>query len=62
MALKFLGLAFGLLSFLGQKHGLDVGQDSALGNGHTAQQLVQLFVVANGQLKMTRDDSRKKNN
>jgi hypothetical protein len=51
------GLAGGL-SLLGQKHSLDVGQHTTLGDGHTRQKLVQLLVVADGQLKVTGDDSR----
>lgn len=45
-------------SLLGQKHSLDVGQDTTLGDGHAAEQLVQLLVVADGELQVTRDDSR----
>ena len=45
-----------LLGLLGQKHGLDVGEDTTLGNGHTGQKLVQLLVVADGQLEMPGDD------
>ena len=37
---------------LGQEDGLDVGQDTTLGNGHTSQKLVQLFIVPDGKLKM----------
>jgi hypothetical protein len=44
------------LGLLGQKDSLDVGEDTALGNGHTGQELVQLLVVADGQLEMTGDD------
>uniref|UniRef100_A0A8C0NZE8 H15 domain-containing protein n=1 Tax=Canis lupus familiaris TaxID=9615 RepID=A0A8C0NZE8_CANLF len=40
------------------KHGLDVGQDAALRDGHAAQQLVELLVVADGQLQVARDDAR----
>src|SRR5215470_1395301 len=43
---------------LGQKHGLDVGQNSTLSDRHPGQQLVQLLVVADGQLQVTRDDAR----
>uniref|UniRef100_A0A2M4C6K5 Putative secreted protein n=1 Tax=Anopheles marajoara TaxID=58244 RepID=A0A2M4C6K5_9DIPT len=53
--LMSLGLLLGLL---GQQHGLDVGQDTALRDGHSRQQLVQLLVVTDGQLQMTRDDTR----
>ncbi len=41
---------------LGQEHGLDVGQDTSLGDGHALEQLVQLFVVPDGQLEMARVD------
>ena len=47
----------GLLGLLGQKHGLDVGQHAALSDGHSAQQLVELLVVADGQLQMAGDDA-----
>ena len=55
---RFLGLATGGLGLglLGQKHSLDVGQDTTLGDGHAGQKLVQLLVVADGQLKVTGDD------
>ena len=53
-----LALAGGLLALLGQKHGLDVGQNSALGDGHAGEQLVQLLVVSDGQLQVTGNDSR----
>ena len=46
----------GLLGFLGQKHGLDVRQDTSLGDGDTGQKLVQFLVVADGQLQVTGDD------
>jgi hypothetical protein len=48
-----LFLAGGLL---GQKHSLDVGQDTTLGDGDAGEELVQLFVVPHGKLEMTRDD------
>ena len=53
-----LGLAAGGLGLglLGQKHSLDVGQHTSLGDGHAGQKLVQLLVVADGQLKVTGDD------
>ena len=58
LGLANLGLAAGSLGLglLGQKHSLDVGQDTTLGDGHAGQKLVQLLVVADGQLKVTRDD------
>ena len=53
---KCLALSSSLLGLLGQKHSLDVGQDTTLGDGHAGQKLVQLLVVADGQLKVTGDD------
>ena len=46
-----------LLSFLGEEHSLDVGQNASLGNGDTGQELVQFLVVADGQLQMAGDNS-----
>jgi hypothetical protein len=36
---------------------VDVGQDTALGDCDVAEQLVQLLVVADGELEMTRNDT-----
>lgn len=36
---------------------VNVGEDTALGNGNMAQELVQLLVVANSELEMTGDDT-----
>ena len=47
-----------LLGLLGQEHSLDVGQYTSLGNGDTREELVQLFIVTDGELKMTGDDPR----
>ena len=38
---------------LGQKDGLDVRQDTSLGNCDTGQEFVELFIVTDGKLKMT---------
>jgi hypothetical protein len=46
----------GLLGLLGQKHSLDVGQHTALGDGDTGEELVELLVVADGQLQVAGDD------
>ena len=48
-----LCLSTGLLR---KKDSLDVGQNAALGNGHTVQKFVQLFVVVDGKLQVARDD------
>ena len=45
-----------LLGFLGQKNCLDVGQDTSLGDGDTGEKFVQLLVITDGQLEVTRDD------
>ena len=36
---------------------VDVGQDTSLGDCDVAEQLVQLLVVADGELEMTGDDT-----
>ena len=54
----FLVLSWGLAGLLGQKDGLDVGQDTSLCDGDTGQKFVQFLVVADSQLKVTGDDSR----
>src|SRR5450432_771977 len=41
---------------LRQEHSLDVRQDTALSDGDSGQQLVQLLVVADSQLEMARID------
>ncbi|KAG7224902.1 hypothetical protein INR49_014818, partial [Caranx melampygus] len=53
---SLLGLG-GLLCLLGQKNSLDVGQHTTLGDGDSTQQLVELLVVADGQLQVTGDDT-----
>ena len=64
MALKragFLYVSFArkllVASLLWEEDGLDVGEDTTLSDGDTAEELVQLFVVSDGELKMSRDDS-----
>ncbi len=52
---QFLGL---LLALLGEEDGLDVGENTALRDGDAGEELVELLVVADGELKMTRDDAR----
>jgi hypothetical protein len=36
---------------------VDVGEDTALGDGHAAKELVELLVVADGQLDVAGDDA-----
>ena len=47
----------GLGGLLGEKDSLDVGQDTTLGDGDSAEKLVQLLVVADSQLQVTGDDT-----
>ena len=49
-------LSLGFLGLLGEEDGLDVGQDTSLGNGDSGQELVQLLVVSDGELEVTGDD------
>jgi hypothetical protein len=36
---------------------VDVGQDTALGDGDVTEQLVQLLIISDGELEMTWDDT-----
>lgn len=45
-------------SLLWQEHSLDVRQNTTLGDRNAGQKLVQLLVVTDGQLEVTRNDSR----
>lgn len=36
---------------------MDVGQNTTLSDGYMTKQLVQLFVISNGELQMTRNDT-----
>ena len=47
----------GLGHLLGQKDGVDVREDATLCDGDAAKELVQLLVVADGELDVTRDDA-----
>lgn len=47
----------GLSGLLWQQNGLDVGQNASLGDGHAAEQLVQLLVVPHSQLEVAGDDA-----
>jgi len=56
-----LGSLGGLFSFrssglLGQQNGVDVGQDSAAGNGDTLKQFTQFLVVPHSQQQVPRVD------
>ena len=47
----------GLLGLLGEKHGVDVGEHAAVGDGHAAEELVELLVVAHGELQVAGSDA-----
>ena len=49
-------LLSGFAGLLGQKHGLDVWQNTSLGDGDTSEKFVQFLVVADSQLQVTGDD------
>ena len=56
--LHLLGeLANRLAVLLGEKNGVDVGNDTTVGDGDVREKLVQLLVVADGQLDVARDDT-----
>ena len=46
-----------LLGLLGQEHSLDVGENTTLSNGDSGEKFVQFFVIANGELEMSWDDT-----
>ena len=46
-----------LFRLLGEKDGLDVGQDTTLCDGDSREKFVQLLVITDGELKMSWDDS-----
>ena len=50
-------LSLGLLGLLGEEDGLDVGQDTSLGDGNSTKEFVQFFVISDGQLQMTGNDT-----
>jgi hypothetical protein len=50
-------LGWRLVGLLRQQDGVDVGQDTALRDGHAGEKLVQLFVVSDGELQVARYDS-----
>ena len=37
---------------------VNVGEDTTLGDGDVTEQLVQLLIVTDGELQVTRDDTR----
>ena len=46
-----------LALLLGEKDGVDVGEHTSRGDGDSAHELVQLLVVADGELDVARDDA-----
>ena len=45
-----------LLGLLGEEDSLDVGEDTTLSDGDSGEKFVQLLVITDGELKMSRDD------
>ena len=45
------------LGLLGEKDLVDVGEDTTLGDGDAREQLVELLVVADGELEVAGDDA-----
>jgi len=58
--LIFLALlsTFRDLGLLREKFRVNVGEDSSLRNDYTSEKTVQLFIVTNGELQVTGDDTR----
>merc|ERR1712203_674533 len=46
-----------LFCLLWEKDSLDVGEDTSLCDGDSSQEFVQFFVITDGQLQVTGDDS-----
>jgi hypothetical protein len=47
-----------LWGLLGEKSGVDVGEDATLGDGDLSNKLGELFIVSDGELEMSWSDSR----
>ena len=45
-------------ALLGEEDGVDVGEDSALGDGHAGQQLVELLVITDSELSIIVNETR----
>ena len=58
VAEKDLGFDLLAVILLGQQDSLDVGEDTTAGDGDSSKKLVQLLVVSDSQLQMSRDDPR----
>ncbi len=46
-----------LAGLLGEEHGVDVGQDTTLGDGDTGKELAELLIVADSQLDVAGHDA-----
>ena len=53
---SWLDVGLGLRRLLGQEDGVDAGENAALGDGDTVEDLGQLVVIEDGQLEVPRDD------
>lgn len=54
---RLAGTRCGLPGLLWQQNGLDIGQNTTLGDGHAAEEFVQLLVITYSQLEMARNDT-----
>jgi hypothetical protein len=55
--LVLLGGGGTLLGLLWEKHGVDVGENTAGSDGHASEELVELLIVADGELDVTWGDA-----
>ena len=56
-ASSLLAILLAALGLLGEKNSVDVGENTSLGDGGAVKKLVQLLVVADGQLNVAGDDA-----
>ena len=54
---SLLAILLATLGLLGEKNSVDVGENTSLGDGGAVKKLVQLLVVADGQLDVAGDDA-----
>ena len=54
---RLLAVLLAALGLLGEKNSVDVGENTSLGDGGAVKKLVQLLVVADGQLDVAGDDA-----
>ncbi len=55
--LRLRSFLLGKSTLLGQKHGMDIGQDTSTGNGDISQKLVQFLIILDRQRDVSGDDT-----